>query len=73
MEMHFCHSCGMPLENNSSVFCTYCADEKGNLKSRAEVVQGIAGWLESWAPKKTGVDFVKRAEAYMGAMPAWNT
>lgn len=73
MEMYFCNSCAMPLEKvNSSHCCAYCSDEQGNLKPREEVKRGVAQWLESWAPEKTGVDFLARAEAYLHAMPAWN-
>lgn len=71
----FCLSCCAPLDTpelkSIGDYCCYCADEKGNLKSREEVTKGIAAWLACWAPKKDGVDFEKRAENYMKAMPAW--
>jgi hypothetical protein len=72
----FCLSCGMPLfgadgKEMPGNYCQYCTDEKGNLKSKEEITKGIAGWLQSWAPDTTGVDFTKRAEFYIKSMPAW--
>jgi hypothetical protein len=57
-------------EAGEAVYCQYCTDESGALKSRDAVREGIAGWLASWAPDKTA-DFSKRADSYMSAMPAW--
>ncbi len=68
-----CHSCGMPLTGESAKnnYCQYCADENGNLHPFEQVQQGIAQWLEGWAPQGTQADFRKRAAHYMKAMPAW--
>jgi len=68
-----CYSCGMPLtaEKAKGNFCEYCADEAGNLFPKEQIKQGIAQWLSGWAPEKENVDFLKRAENYMKAMPAW--
>jgi hypothetical protein len=52
-------------------YCQYCVDEQGNLKLKEEITKGIAGWLQSWSPESKDVDFMKRAESYMKAMPAW--
>jgi hypothetical protein len=73
--MH-CQSCAAPLDNPdlkgiSEVYCKFCADEAGNLKSREEVAQGVAGWFMMW---QKGIDMptaMSRAEHYMKAMPAW--
>lgn len=70
----YCNSCGMPIEKGMQekrIFCQYCADEKGALHPKEAVQKGIAQWLQSWAPKDDKGDFMKRAEAYMSAMPAW--
>ena len=68
----FCYSCGLPLnEQSNSRFCKYCSNEKGELKSREEVKQGIAGWLMQITPEDKNTDYIKRAESYMNAMPAW--
>jgi len=69
---NFCHSCGMPLEETTkSSYCQYCSNEKGELKSREEVTQGIAGWLMQITPEQKNVDYLKRAKSYINAMPAW--
>ena len=68
----FCQSCGAPVSGPSDAkYCTYCTDEQGNLKSREAVRAGIAAWLEQISPNDGTVDFQKRAESYMNAMPAW--
>jgi hypothetical protein len=72
----FCLSCGMPLfgqdgQEIKGDYCQYCTDEKGNLKSKEEVRKGIAGWLQSWSNEGDSVNYMKRAENYMNAMPAW--
>ena len=68
----FCQSCGMPLADQSSdQYCQYCTDEKGQLKPREAVREGIAGWLQMFTPNPETVNFKKRAESYLNAMPAW--
>ena len=72
----FCHSCGMPLagpeaDKAKGDYCQYCADARGNLKSRDEVRQGLAQYLAGIKPEEKDVDYLKRADAYMQAMPAW--
>lgn len=67
-----CYSCGMPLgKETEGNYCRYCLDENGKLRSREAAVQGIAEWLQSWAPAGTQADFKKRAEHYLQSMPAW--
>ncbi len=72
----FCISCGMPLMEESKHaseenYCKYCADESGKLQPREGVQAGIAEWLKQNAPETEGVDFMKRADFYLKAMPAW--
>lgn len=67
----FCQSCGMPIQGESGNWCQYCKDENGQLKSREAVREGIAAWLQMFTPDPEQVDFQKRAEAYLNAMPAW--
>ena len=73
--MKQCLSCAMPLESNknpkSEVYCQYCGDEKGELKSREEVKQGLAMWLETWVAGDSKENYQKRAEHYLQSMPAW--
>ncbi|MGE5352837.1 MAG: hypothetical protein ACM3P0_12190 [Acidobacteriota bacterium] len=76
MEMKFCQSCGVILDGSVAKegapgFCTWCVDEKGNLKAKEEVKAGVAEWLKSFAPKEGNPDFMERAENYLNAMPAW--
>lgn len=73
----YCQSCGGPLDiigahKKNENFCQYCADTNGELQPREAVKAGITEWLKSWSTEKEGVDFSKRAEFYMNAMPAWN-
>lgn len=66
----------MPLSGEggkeaSGNYCQYCSDERGSLKQREVVQKGIADWLKQWAPEGSNADFMKRADHYMKAMPAW--
>jgi len=51
----YCIACGMPLENPedhangdvNSVFCVYCVDEKGTVKTCEEIFEGgVAFFME---------------------------
>jgi hypothetical protein len=72
----YCHSCTMPLgmpdaKGPAENYCKYCTDEKGNLKPRAAVQQGIAGWFKSWQPGIDDKKAMKRADLFMKGLPAW--
>ena len=76
MNKSFCQSCGMPINDETKhakteTYCKYCADEKGKLNPREVVQTGVSQWLQMFAAKKEGVDFMKRADYYLKAMPAW--
>ena len=75
MDMKFCFSCGMPLDaesqNSSGEYCGYCTTSEGKLKSREDVMQGIAQWMKMWQPDVDDVKVLVRAKAYMHGMPAW--
>jgi hypothetical protein len=70
-----CHSCTAPLDGpfkgKSEIYCKYCSDDKGNLKSREECRAGIAHWLRQWQPGVDEAESLRRAEFFMKAMPAW--
>lgn len=71
-----CYACGVSLHlpdfrGPSDLYCKYCADEKGKLKSREAVQHGIAHWLKSWSPGLDDQNAMHRAALYMQAMPAW--
>ncbi len=72
----FCNSCGIPLDGKvakeaAENFCNYCVDDKGDLKPRQVIQAGVADWLKSVAPTEKKGDFMKRADHYLKAMPAW--
>jgi hypothetical protein len=72
----FCHSCTAPLDmpdfkGPAEHYCKYCTDEKGNLKPRDEIKQGIAQWFKGWQPNLDDKTALTRAEFFMKAMPAW--
>lgn len=78
MEPKYCHSCGIILngeagkESTLKDYCEYCVDAAtGKLKQREEIQTGIAEWLKMFTPKEGNPDFMKRADHYMKAMPAW--
>jgi hypothetical protein len=72
----YCHSCSAPLaapgfKGPAEDYCKYCTDGQGNLKSREEIVEGVAHWLKSWQPGIDDATAAVRAEHYVKAMPAW--
>ncbi len=72
----FCYSCSAPLnmpefKGPAEHYCKYCTDEKGNLKSREEILKGIAHWIQSWQPDLDEEKALKRAAYFMKAMPEW--
>lgn len=76
MKPQFCQSCGMPINEEtrnavSQIYCRYCTNESGDLKPREAVQAGVCEWLKMFAPEPSGVDFMKRADNYLKAMPAW--
>ena len=77
MDVKFCHSCGIILDGKIGVeksqnLCQYCTGEDGKLNAKETVQSGIAEWLKTFAPAGKEADFMKRAESYMNAMPAWS-
>jgi hypothetical protein len=55
----------------AEIYCKYCTDEKGDLKSREEIHKGIAEWLKTWQPELDEETAQARATHFMKAMPAW--
>jgi hypothetical protein len=56
-----------PAEN----YCKHCTDERGNLKGREEIQEGIAQWLMGWQPQLDRSQAMQRASYFMKSMPAW--
>ncbi|MFI5360159.1 MAG: zinc ribbon domain-containing protein [Halanaerobiales bacterium] len=74
--MKHCLACGMGLSPETvhpvnDRYCSYCADENGVLKPREELQEGIARWLQSMTPDDKDADYMKRADYYLRAMPAF--
>lgn len=73
--MTHCFSCGAAVKDASvkeKAYCEYCTDENGDLKSKEEIRNGIAGWLTAWAVDAIDEqEALRRAELYMLSMPAW--
>lgn len=70
--MKHCYSCAMPLEETSErKYCEFCADEKGNLRSKEDSIKGISQWLSTWGPKLSEEEYEKRAINYLKSMPEW--
>ena len=71
----FCESCTAPLtpefKGSADRYCKYCTDEKGTLKPREEIHQGIAMWFKSWQEGISEEQAKTRAAHFMKAMPAW--
>lgn len=73
---NYCNSCGMLLTGEDGKdfrgnLCLYCSDEDGKLYPRELVQKGIAEWLKQISSTGSSEDFMKKAEYYMKAMPAW--
>lgn len=75
MDMKFCLSCSMPLNNESAgknpKYCKHCTDQSGNLHSREHVQQGISQFLKMLQPDIDEATALERARHYLKAMPAW--
>jgi hypothetical protein len=72
----FCYACSVPLsmpefKGPAENYCTFCTDDKGNLRSKEEVKMGIVGWFKTWQPGLTDEKAAVRAASFMKAMPAW--
>jgi len=75
-----CMSCGMPMTkpeefgggNAANVYCVYCSNPDGSLKSYDEVLQGMATFMvtsQNMDQETAG----KAAKEYMAKMPAWSS
>ena len=71
-----CHACTAPLDDlqfkgASDIYCKWCSDEKGILRPREHVQEGIARWFMTWQPGLTKEVALKRANLFMQGLPAW--
>ncbi len=74
-----CMSCGMPMArledfgggNPASMYCRYCSNPDGSLKSYEEVLGGVIGFMMS----TQGLDrstAESKAKDHLAKMPAWS-
>lgn len=68
-----CQSCGMPLQDAppGEMYCSYCTDEKGQLRPYESVLEGtISGYFMAMQklPRK---EAETAARAHLAQMPAW--
>jgi uncharacterized glyoxalase superfamily protein PhnB len=74
-----CMSCGMPMTkpedcgggNPENMYCVYCSNSDGSLKSYKEVLEGMTNFMmmSQGMDKKTGENAAKER---MSKMPAWS-
>jgi uncharacterized glyoxalase superfamily protein PhnB len=74
-----CMSCGMPMTktedlgggNPGNLYCVYCSNQDGSLKSYKEVFEGMVNFMmmSQKMDKETAEDAVKER---MSRMPAWS-
>ena len=58
--------------NPANVYCVNCSNSDGNLKSREEVLEGMAQFMMASQGMEREVA-LKAAKEYMSKMPAWNS
>ena len=75
-QFNLCHSCMAPLDHQglkgpNPIYCKYCTDERGNLKSYEEVLESVSQFfIKDW--QKVDAETARiRARHYLKAMPAW--
>jgi hypothetical protein len=69
-----CRSCSASLLENrgaSELYCRYCSNEDGVLRSREEVREILAHWMQQWQGGLSDEAAKERAERFMSTMPAW--
>jgi hypothetical protein len=74
----YCQSCGMPMRttqefgggNPENLYCTYCTDDSGNLKSYEEVFGGMVAFtMQNGGVTQSEAE--KMAKEGMAKQPAW--
>jgi len=74
-----CMSCGMPMANpedygagdTSNVYCVYCTNSDGKLKSRDKVFEGMIDFMMT-TQKMDRTTAEDTAREHMSKMPAWS-
>ncbi len=74
-----CESCGMPMRakeefgggKTDNKYCVHCCDNKGNLKSYDDMVDGMAQFMM----RTQGISkeqAIKATKEHLAKMPAWS-
>lgn len=71
--MESCQSCGMPLAEGKpgQMYCDYCSDEQGNLKSYEEILEGTIQGYFMGMQKMERAPAEEAAKEHLAKMPAW--
>ena len=71
--MSSCQSCGMPLKDAKpgAMYCGYCTDEQGKLKSYATVLEGTTSGYFMAMQKLPRKEAEQAAKKHLASMPAW--
>ena len=73
IQMKSCQSCGMPLAEAQpgQMYCQYCTDDAGKLKSYDEVYEGTVTGYFMGMQKMSREDAETAATEHLSKMPAW--
>lgn len=73
--MSECQSCGMPLKDAvpGQMYCSYCTDEKGQLKSYEQVLEGTASGYFMQMQKMPREKALAAAKEHLSKYPAWKS
>ena len=73
VKMSTCQSCAMPLKDATpgQMYCQYCTDEKGQLKSYEQVFEGTVTGFFMAMQKMPRDKAEKAAKEHLSKQPAW--
>ncbi len=73
IKMENCQSCGMPMKDAKpgAMYCQYCTDERGQLRSYESVLEGTTTGYFMAMQKMPRADAEKAAKKHLSTMPAW--
>lgn len=74
VKMASCQSCGMPMKDAKpgAMYCGYCTDAGGKLKSYETVLEGTTTGYFMGMQKMARLEAEKAAKAHLAKMPAWS-
>jgi len=72
-----CRSCAAILSDGihggaSNRYCRFCSDAAGQLRSRGDVEEVLARWIQGSRQELSIEEAHRRADRYMRSMPAWS-